>query len=358
MLNSFIRKFRPLTILIVCFLFINQCIGFAIDDDVLSAQKSPSPNHDAFITVDDFMMNAQDDQLITDSKRIILPQKRTNTNIFSYLDPCLIHYCSKGRECVVNSKGLPECVCQRYCANRKKPICGTDGMVYENHCELHRAACILDRPITFQKMEKCSAISKKKARKMEKHLKYKSFEFTDPPPPLPSQLKPILPEERYETIVIYKETTPISTTSTTELPIKSSFNLPQTERERMTTSAYAYNRKGYCSSQEYEIMKDNLLLYSHTRLMSQDNNHSKDFLVSIMFSHYDQNNNGHLEEEELNQVSIAEHLDELSNGCLLEDMLIFDDADNDRRLSINEFYQAFNKMYSKYPFIAKNSGYL
>lgn len=77
-----------------------------------------------------------------------------------------------------------------------------------------------------------------------------------------------------------------------------------------------------CSNQEYEIMKvkinfklfffiliiidtwllqDNLLLYNHARLMSQDN-HSKEYLVSIMFSHYDRNNNGNLEREELEQV--------------------------------------------------------
>lgn len=36
--------------------------------------------------------------------------------------------------------------------------------------------------------------------------------------------------------------------------------------------------------------------------MSQDN-HSKDYLVSIMFSHYDRNNNGNLEATELNEVT-------------------------------------------------------
>lgn len=48
-------------------------------------------------------------------------------------------------------------------------------------------------------------------------------------------------------------------------------------------------------------IQDNLLLYNHARLMSQDN-HSKDYLVSIMFSHYDKNNNGNLETTELNEV--------------------------------------------------------
>lgn len=37
--------------------------------------------------------------------------------------------------------------------------------------------------------------------------------------------------------------------------------------------------------------------------MAEDNHSSgKEYLVSIMFSHYDQNNNGALEREELEQV--------------------------------------------------------
>ncbi|KAJ3662653.1 hypothetical protein Zmor_006992 [Zophobas morio] len=70
--------------------------------------------------------------------------------------------------------------------------------------------------------------------------------------------------------------------------------------EREKGDGVPYDKED-CSMQEYEIMKDNLLLYNHARLMSQDN-HSKDYLVSIMFSHYDSNNNGNLEATELNEV--------------------------------------------------------
>lgn len=34
------------------------------------------------------------------------------------------------------------CICQRKCPVRKHPVCGSDGVAYENHCELHREACI------------------------------------------------------------------------------------------------------------------------------------------------------------------------------------------------------------------------
>jgi hypothetical protein len=54
------------------------------------------------------------------------------------------------------------------------------------------------------------------------------------------------------------------------------------------------------------VPQDNLLLYNHAKLMAEDNHSSgKEYLVSIMFSHYDQNNNGALDREELEQVSIV-----------------------------------------------------
>ncbi|KAJ8674779.1 hypothetical protein QAD02_010565, partial [Eretmocerus hayati] len=100
-----------------------------------------------------------------------------------------------------------------------------------------------------------------------------------------------------------------------------------------------------CSAQEYEILKDNLLLYNHARLLSQDN-HSKEYLVSIMFSHYDQNNDGQLEREELEQLAEREELEQLSKGCSITHMIVYDDADADGKLNINEFYMAFSKLYS------------
>lgn len=103
----------------------------------------------------------------------------------------------------------------------------------------------------------------------------------------------------------------------------------------------ARNARCICS-----LPQDNLLLYNHARLMAQDN-HSKEYLVSIMFSHYDQNNNGNLERDELERIAEREDLEQLSKGCSLGHMISFDDADRDGRLNINEFYLAFSKLYSK-----------
>ena len=48
------------------------------------------------------------------------------------------------------------------------------------------------------------------------------------------------------------------------------------------------------------------------------------------------------------QIAQAEQLEQLSKGCNLADIIAFDDLDKDGRLSINEFYLAFSKLYSKF----------
>lgn len=261
-------------------------------------------------------------------------------------NPCLTHYCPKGRECELDAAtNVPTCICQRSCDRRNnsnsaidaindKPICGSDGMVYENHCELHRAACILNRPIAFQRLEKCTTNIeipvKKSINKSRVHERKPESDMND-------QQSNVSIDGKDESN--YNRNNNNNDNNDNANSIEQ--NLAQSEsgeNERLANK---------CTSQEYEIMKDNLLLFNHARLMTRDNNHSKDFLVSIMFSHYDQNNNGHLDAEELNQVSQSEQLDELSNGCILRDMLRYDDLDNDQCLSINEFYQAFNKLYSE-----------
>lgn len=47
------------------------------------------------------------------------------------------------------------------------------------------------------------------------------------------------------------------------------------------------------------------------------------------------------------QIAAQERLDSLSTGCSLSNMIEYDDTDHDGRLSINEFYVAFSKLYSK-----------
>lgn len=57
--------------------------------------------------------------------------------------------CRPGRECRAGDPGgEPHCDCIQRCPDNWKPVCGSDGTSYDNHCELHRAACITGSPIS------------------------------------------------------------------------------------------------------------------------------------------------------------------------------------------------------------------
>ncbi|XP_070543972.1 follistatin-related protein 5-like [Ptychodera flava] len=71
------------------------------------------------------------------------------------LDQCRGVYCGNGLECQLSAKGQPECVCMSFCKQHHKPVCGSDGRRYENHCELHRASCIERKHITISHTKDC-----------------------------------------------------------------------------------------------------------------------------------------------------------------------------------------------------------
>lgn len=249
-------------------------------------------------------------------------------------DPCDGVFCGHGRECAVDSGGQPQCVCQHTCKKHKKLVCGSDGNLYPNHCELHRAACLTGKTITIDRKKLCMK------RKVETDNESdKSYELTT--------------SGRQDGIRFEKFT---SWPLRTDVVKKSmGYGVPSSEEHKDITPPPK------CTVQEYEILKDNLLLYNHAKLMDVDDkarsegdgfslfnalhpSHilGKEYLVSIMFSHYDQNNDGILEEEELMTVAESEHLNKLSNVCRLADIITFDDADHDGRVSLNEFYVAFS----------------
>nr|XP_004666570.2 follistatin-related protein 4 isoform X2 [Jaculus jaculus] len=64
--------------------------------------------------------------------------------------------CSRGSRCVLSAEtGQPTCRCLEACRPRYVPVCGSDGRLYENHCELHRTACLLGRSIVSVYSKDC-----------------------------------------------------------------------------------------------------------------------------------------------------------------------------------------------------------
>ncbi|XP_031411503.1 follistatin-related protein 4-like [Meleagris gallopavo] len=66
-------------------------------------------------------------------------------------------------------------------------------------------------------------------------------------------------------------------------------------------------------------------------------------LVEELFQHLDANRDGHLSSSELAQVMKKEDLEDDLLDCTLEDLLRFDDYNNDGRLTLQELYTAFRK---------------
>uniref|UniRef100_A0A8C2JI36 Follistatin-like 5 n=1 Tax=Cyprinus carpio TaxID=7962 RepID=A0A8C2JI36_CYPCA len=70
--------------------------------------------------------------------------------------PCEHKYCGLGKHCVVDREtGEGECQCLERCKPHYKPVCGSDGKLYQNHCELHRASCMAHQRITIMHSEEC-----------------------------------------------------------------------------------------------------------------------------------------------------------------------------------------------------------
>ncbi|CAK9797946.1 Follistatin-related protein 5 [Anthophora plagiata] len=227
------------------------------------------------------------------------------------IDPCTEKYCGVGKECELSPNNtVALCVCIRKCPRRHRPVCASNGKIYANHCELHRAACHSGSSLTRSRLMRCLHHDIENA-----HVRR----------------------------TLHVNRTSPKTGKIISYP-RSRSRKKGSLRDNMIPERNDSNSKE-CTNQEYEIMKDNLLLYNHARLMSQDN-HSKEYLVSIMFSHYDRNNDGNLEREELEQIAENEDLEELCKGCNLGHMISYDDTDGDGKLNVNEFYMAFSKLYS------------
>lgn len=225
-------------------------------------------------------------------------------------DLCETMVCGRGRQCELNEAGEASCVCQKSCKKRRKPVCGSDGNYYINHCELHRAACLAGKPIAIDHRGNCNRVEHESSTEKTNSTQQG-------------------PESKMER---------------TEVP-SSWTNMPSHETKVATTTESEDSTQQDCTQQEYDFMKENLLLYNNAK-MTDNKKTGNEYLVSIMFSHYDHNHNGLLEAEELWKAGEEDRLGQLSTVCILADMLLFDDANHDGRLNINEFYLAFSKLYS------------
>ncbi|KAK2187226.1 hypothetical protein NP493_172g00020 [Ridgeia piscesae] len=50
--------------------------------------------------------------------------------------------CCKRLQVCLAVDGVQACGCRQKCPARQRPVCGNDGLTYNNQCELNRAACL------------------------------------------------------------------------------------------------------------------------------------------------------------------------------------------------------------------------
>ncbi|XP_055933578.1 follistatin-related protein 5-like isoform X2 [Argiope bruennichi] len=317
----------PLLFIVLCFVF-TTCKGHRVDDD----SHFNDADEDHFLGIDSEDGHEDEEPL----PPLALPLQ----NDVVGNKGCSRNTCGRWRECETNSLGDAICTCHKYCKKRKKPVCGTDGRYYANHCELHRQACLTDTTIAIDHKRLC--------------LKKRILETTTT-------------DVETSAEDVSTSNTPVTTLGTTDRRTddpSSWTNIPQPEPRTVAPSVPLSTvlplttmmtqtsdvdselpPQRECSQQDYDFMKENLLLFNSAKL-TDSKKPGNEYLVSIMFSHYDQNNNGQLEAEELWQAAERDHLGQLSKSCILADMLLFDDTDRDGAMSINEFYLAFSKLNS------------
>ncbi|XP_026684231.1 follistatin-related protein 5-like [Diaphorina citri] len=255
-------------------------------------------------------------------------------SILTQENPCLIHYCGKGRECIVQGQ-VAKCQCVRKCSKHLKSVCGDDGKLYPNHCELHRTSCVTNKPIyvdhSFSCIDRLHGENKSKQR-LSSNFNTTVEKRKDEPTTTVAEEKEEEEEEDKKRLDEDEEEV---------------FDNEVDGGEAIT------HPMNLCTLQKYEIMKDNLLLkhQDNTATVARTGvewRNGNDYLVTSMFRHFDLDTNGFLTPDELEQISEKEHLSALSDGCTLSDMLKFDDLDKDNRIAINELYSAFSKLYSKF----------
>ncbi|XP_078396832.1 follistatin-related protein 5 isoform X1 [Cetorhinus maximus] len=182
-----------------------------------------------------------------------------------HFGPCENKYCGLGRHCIVNKEtGQADCACMERCKPNYKPVCGSDGELYENHCELHRAACLKKQKISIVHNEDC------------------------------------------------------------------------------------FFKGDKCKLIEYSKLKNMLLDLQNQKYIRQRNNKEnedkmslKKLLVDNMFEYFDSNDDGHVDSNELAQVIKQDRLGKDLSQCSLFDLLKYDDYNNDKHLTQEEFYRAF-----------------
>ncbi|XP_026866812.2 follistatin-related protein 4 [Electrophorus electricus] len=107
-----------------------------------------------------------------------------------------------------------------------------------------------------------------------------------------------------------------------------------------------------CSMAEYNKLKGMLLNMQHEGVAEgtpANAMNQRKVLVNTMFKYMDMNHDGRISSEELAQISMKKHLEDSLLECTMQDLLRYDDYNNDGILNLQEFYTAFQVVQLSLP---------
>ena len=70
-------------------------------------------------------------------------------------NPCTSLKCPPNRDCSIDHMGHARCVCPMPCQQMMQLVCGSDGVTYDNPCELKRQTCLQNTYATLAHIGPC-----------------------------------------------------------------------------------------------------------------------------------------------------------------------------------------------------------
>ncbi|XP_072165244.1 follistatin-related protein 5-like [Diadema setosum] len=212
-------------------------------------------------------------------------------DVFPAVDACSRVECPKGSECFVNkTTNTAECICRPYCKPHYKPVCGSDGVIYDNHCELHRAACLSGTRIVVHN-NGCEG---------------------------------------------HDETAASSSTSAS-----STASTPETPSPSMTPTT-----RLICTPEETAQLKEELVAHYREQFNNPEDVDlpplNKKYIVSLILNHYDTDGDDAISREEMESGMSLDRVADLLPSCSFLDVLDDGDVNGDDKLSGLELYREFN----------------
>uniref|UniRef100_F6YQM8 Follistatin-related protein 5 n=1 Tax=Ciona intestinalis TaxID=7719 RepID=F6YQM8_CIOIN len=233
--------------------------------------------------------------------------------------PCYFKRCYLGQKCEVDQRtGRASCVCKSHCKAIKKPVCGTDGLYYENHCEMHRAACVIGQDIYDARHKDCfyqhAAPRRRRRSTGRSHHHHKKIDI-DSPPSTETPATDLIDDQSGGEEIRNDET------------------LKETSIQEQSTVAP-------------ETQATNIIVFGDDGLVPYDDIITNDIRgdgVKSIFRFMDIDMDGFVGSDEIYQLSMLEDLDSVfPPPCSLFHLLRYGDLNQDHALDIQELLKLYN----------------